>query len=408
MCPLMRQVVGATRPQGQHAKGLRTKELPVIISDIEQQATSSPLVTAGVDDLVKRMVSAASAHPPSDIEASLGQSEACARGAGDCGTALREVPRVDGRHSASLPPAPPFDSLDPIDENELPAATPAAAATAVLGGMGAAVRDGLSAAPGRQAVRWSTPFVNSSVHSMHAFCNDIEQVPIGSLESGGAPVPEERTTLKQDNDTLIHKMAQRTEQRRAMRGCRLSERANPAAERLLRARQCVEQAGDEAALVAGNVRQTGATEVAERLQAVARLQAAATQLAEDEVEVSEALAEKEALDITCKRLLRWSREEHLQRVRNSAAPGAGTTEQWAEASRREAQEREEAKESMRRAQAKLEGATERLKHSALALALCEDYNRAFQRVSSPRSLPETSNGGDDDGADEDDDMHHRV
>ena len=111
--PLMRQVVGATRPQGQHAKGLRTKELPVIISDIEQQATSSPSVTAGVDDLVKRMVSAASAHPPSDIEASLGQSEACARGAGDCGTALREVPRVDGRHSASLPPAPPFDSLVP-------------------------------------------------------------------------------------------------------------------------------------------------------------------------------------------------------------------------------------------------------------------------------------------------------
>ena len=89
----MRQVVGATRPQGQHAKGLRTKELPVIISDIEQQATSSPSVTAKVDDLVKRMVSAASAHPPSGIEASLGQSEARARGAGDCGTALREVPR---------------------------------------------------------------------------------------------------------------------------------------------------------------------------------------------------------------------------------------------------------------------------------------------------------------------------
>ena len=383
----------------------------MIISKIErgrQQATSSPSVTVEVGDLVKRMVSAASARPLPDIEASLGQSGARARGTSDCGTVLEEVPRVDERQSASLPPSPFFYPPDPTEEAE-PAATPAAAATAV-GGKGTAVGDELSAAPGR-IVRWSTPFVNSSVRSMHAFCNDIEQAPIDRSDSGGTLVRERQTTLQHDNDALTRKMGQRSEQRRSMGGSLLSERASPAAERLLRARQCVKQTGDEAAVAAGNVRyETGATEVAARLQAAVRLQAAAAQLAEDEAEVAEALAEREAVDITCKPLQRrWSREEHLQRVRNSAAPGEGTTEQWDEATRREVQEGEKAEESMRRAQAKLEGAAERLKQSALALALCEDYNRAFQLVSPPRSLPERGDRRDDDGDDDDDDdMLHRV
>ena len=530
-----------------------------------QQLTSTPTTSTEVEDLVKRMIYASAPHPPPDLEAlDMERCEATAMGgalgAGACGPALWEVPFSD---PASLPPPPSFDSPDSTDYDDPQTATLAASATTAGGGMGATVRDGPLAAQ-RQATELP-PLVDSSTYGRHSTAvslhiqgrqsettttssrsgtartsgeesptspikrhqawtlpNDIQQAPVGGSDSGGGPVRERRNTLQQDADSLTRKMAQRSEQRRAMRRVPVSERASPAdtrqvaacnstassgvamsardrqvrrassltpasavpgnairraaslgssipragtqqtvmqearamveetmaelvravaeeqavsalestgrqpaprrfsvssrdealghspapaphdpslsedakeahteeaqadkkaahkTERLLRARQGVERARGEAAGAAGKVRHEASS-----TGAAARLEAAAAQLAEVEAEVNEARAEIETAEKGHLRF-RSTEEQHLQRVRNSAAPGAGTAAQCAEAARRAARERAEDEENMRRAQAKLKGAGERLRRSALELALCRPPSRASQLVSSPR------------------------
>ena len=76
---------------------------------------------------------------------------------------------------------------------------------------------------------------------------------------------------------------------------------------------------------------------------------------------------------------------HLQRVRNSAAPGMGAAAQRAEAKACVARQRAEEEARLQQAQAKVAALLERLKQAELKLALCEADERALDGLLSESS-----------------------
>ena len=98
-------------------------------------------------------------------------------------------------------------------------------------------------------------------------------------------------------------------------------------------------------------------------------------------------AEREAVDASAEALVLVE----LARVRNSAAPGAGTVAQRAEAEARVKRQRENDEARLTQAQAGLQEAQERLQKAELELAMCEADERAMDAALS-ESMPPSQQG----------------